>query len=183
MTPEQKERRRKLRQFALAVSDPTSPTFDNNVDSFIFAFALSEEDIKTETIQAIARKAHRARYSPIVTKAIAGIRENLQSAVGLSGPEYVQLLVARERYYAKRGIPGDAAASARLLQFVGKSLGHLADKPAVNPDDKRPLLSGEELAAAFIDAAERLQRLRQPNPLPGLPSATAEIIVEPEEQK
>ena len=52
------------------------------------------------------------------------------------------------------------------------------DKPVV-PENPRPLLSGEEIANALIEAAGRLQRLRLPNPLP----ATAEIIVEPEEQK
>lgn len=184
MTPEQKERRKKLRQFALAVSDPTSPTFGNNVDSYIFAFALSKEDIEKETIQAVVRKAHRARWTPLVKKAIAGIQENLQSATGLSGAEYVQLLIAREAYYAKRGIPGDAAASARLLQFVGKTLGHLADKPAIDPNAPvQPLLSGEEVVVALLAAAERMRRLRDPNPMPALPSATAEIIVEPEEVK
>jgi hypothetical protein len=183
LTAEQKERRRKLRQFALAVADPTSPTFGNNVDSYLFAFALTKEDVEKETIQSVARKAHRARYLPFVTKAIAGIQANLQSAAGLSGAEYVQLLIAREAYYAKRGIPGDAAASARLLQFVGKSLGHLADKPLTDPNDKKPLLSGEEVVLALLDAAERMRRLREANPLPALPSATAEIIVEPEEPK
>ena len=55
------------------------------------------------------------------------------------------------------------------------------DKP-VAPVDPRPLLSGEEVANALIEAAGRLQRLRQANPMPAL-AAGAEIIVEPEEVK
>jgi hypothetical protein len=81
--------------------------------------------------------------------------------------------------FARRGIPGDAAASARLLQFLGKTLGHLADVPVVDPNaPKQPLISGDELATAFIEAAERLRRLREPNPMPSLPAATAIIIEE-----
>ena len=48
-------------------------------------------------------------------------------------------------------------------------------------EDNRPQLSGEDKVTALISAAERLQRLRQPNPMPLL--ANAEIIVEPEEGK
>jgi hypothetical protein len=178
-TIEQKERRRKLRQFALAVSDPTSHTFNNNVDSYIFAFELSKEAIEVEGLTKVVRRAHRTRYAPFVIKAIKQIQEQLQAGTGLSKLEYLQLLLKREADYARRGIPGDAAASARLLQFVGKTLGHLADVPAVDPNAPKPtLLSGEELANAFLDAAQRLQRLRTPNPMPALP-ATATIIEEP----
>jgi hypothetical protein len=102
----------------------------------------------------------------------------MAAGTGLTKYEYLQLLLKREGDYAKRGIPGDAAASARILQFVGKTLGHLADVPVVDPNAPKPtLLSGEELANAFIDAAQRLQRLRQPNPMPSL-TATATIVEE-----
>ena len=179
---EKRERARKLRQFALAVSDPTSPTYSNAVDSYIFAFQLSDEDIKAETLQAVTRRAYRARHSPFVLKTIEGIQKNLRAATGLSSAEYIQLLLTRERYFAKRGIPGDAAASARLLQFIGKTCGHMADKPIVDPNAPKPaLISGEELAQAFIEAAQRLQRIREPNPMPALP-ASAEIIVENTEE-
>lgn len=179
MNAEQKERRRKLRAFALAVADPTSPTYGNAVDSYIFGFGFSEEDIKTIGITTLRARAHRARHSPFVVKAVQQVQEKIQAVAGLSLPEYTALLLERERLFARRGIPGDAAASARLLQFLGKAAGHLADRPVVDPnEEKKPLLSGEELANAFIDAAQRLQRLREPNPLPKLPSATAEIIVE-----
>lgn len=176
-TAEQAEKKRKLRQFALAVSDPTSPTYGNSVDSFIFGFELTEVEIKAETLQKIARRAHRARHSPFVLKAIKGVQERIQAVAGLSMPEYMALLLERERYFAKRGIPGDAAASARLLQYAGKAAGHLVEKP-VTPEDTRPLLSGEDIANALIAAAERLQRLREPNPMPKQITATAEIIVE-----
>jgi len=178
VSSERNEKKRRLRSFALAFADPTSPTYQNAVDSYIFAFALTEDEIKTQGLQAISRRAHRARYAPAVVKAILGVQEKIQSAVGLSLPEYMALLLERERLFARRGIPGDAAASARLLQYVGRAAGHLMDKPVV-PENPRPLLSGEEIANALIEAAGRLQRLRLPNPLP----ATAEIIVEPEEQK
>lgn len=177
-TIEQKERARKLRQFALAVSDPTSPSFNNNVDSYIAGFELTEADVLAEGLMKIARRAHRTRYAPFVLKCIAGVQSKLQAAAGLSAPEYVSLLLKREADYAKRGIPGDAAASARLLQYVGKTLGHLADKPLVDPNaNDHKLLSGEEVIAALMAAAERMKRLQSPNPLP---SATAEIIVEEE---
>lgn len=174
-TVETQERKRKLRQFALAVSDPTSPSFQNNVDSYIAGFEISEEEIKADGLMKVARRAHRARYAPFVIKTIKAVQEQLAAGTGLTKLEYMQLLLKREADYARRGIPGDAAASARLLQFVGKALGHLADAPVVDPNaPKQPLLSGEELATAFITAAERLQRLRLPNPLP----ATATIIEE-----
>ena len=174
------DRKKKLRAFALAFADPTSHSYLNAVDSYIFGFALSEKDIEEQGLQAISRKAHRARYHPGVVKAIAGVQAKIQTAAGLTKEEYVLLLVRREAAYAKRGIPGDAAASARLLQYLGRVAGHMMDKP-VTPEDNRPILSGEEIANALIDAAQRLQRLRQPNPMPLL--ANAEIIVEPEEVK
>lgn len=175
MTEDRKERARKLRQFALAVSDPTSPTFSNNVDSYIAGFELDEKAIETIGLPTVTRRAHRTRYNRFVLKTIKAIQEQLAAGTGLTKYEYMQLLLKREADYARRGIPGDAAASARLLQFLGKALGHLADAPVVDPNaPKQPLLSGEELATAFITAAERLQRLRLPNPLP----ATATIIEE-----
>ena len=175
------ERKKKLRAFALAFADPTSHCYQNAVDAYLFAFALTEEEIKAEGLPSISRKAHRARYHPAVVKAINGVQEKIQSAAGLSKEEYILLLLKREAEYSKRGIPGDAAASARILQYVGRAVGHLMDKPIV-PENPRPLLSGEEIANALIEAAERLQRLRQANPMPAL-AAGAEIIVEPEEGK
>ena len=172
------DRKRKLRAFALAFADPTSHCYQNAVDAFIFGFALTEEEIKEQGLPAISRRAHRARYHPSVVKAITAIQGKIQSAAGLSKEEYILLLLKREAEYSRRGIPGDAAASARILQYVGRAVGHLMDKP-VAPVDPRPLMSGEEIAVALIQAADRLQRLRLPNPMP----ATAEIIVEPEEAK
>ena len=174
------DRKKKLRAFALAFADPTSHSYQNAVDSYLFAFAPSEEEIKAEGLPSISRKAHRARYHPAVVKAINGIQEKIQSAAGLSKEEYILLLLKREAEYSTRGIPGDAAASARILQYVGKVVGHLTERPLVI-EDNRPQLSGEEIATALISAAERLQRLRQPNPMPLL--ANAEIVVEPEEVK
>lgn len=178
-TIEEQERRRKLKSFALAYADPTSQTYQNAVDAWLFAFAPSDEEIKAMGLPAISRRAHRARYSPFVQKHIKLVQEKIQTAAGLSMPEYMQLLLKREAEYSRRGIPGDAAASARLLQFLGKAAGHLADKPLIDPNaPTQPLLSGEEIANALIDAAQRLQRLRQPNPMPQV--ASAEIIVEEE---
>ena len=148
---------------AHAWADPTSPTYQKKIESYWTAYPipleLQQEPKKRET-------ARRAFYKLLERQAfrdeIERVRLQIRGSAGFSKEDYFQLLLKREELFATRGGKGDAQAAAATLKLIGQAAGLLVQKVEDVTPPERKALTGEQLVASFIDAAERMRRLRDP---------------------
>lgn len=171
------------RIFATAYADPSSPTYGDKGKSYRVAYPLA---IGKEETEVTSESARRAAYKLLAKEVVQGeidrIRLAVRGAVGLTKDEYMETLLSREEFYAKRGEKGDAMASANILKLIGQAGGFLIiKKEDVTPPERR-IPSGETAVAAILAAAERLKRLREPASPQSLPAAPQHALASVEEQ-
>lgn len=149
------------RSFALAYMDPTSPTYRNASETYRAMFPeYSHKDAN--------RRGYKYLHHPMVKKEIARIQARTNAHADLTAGEYLQLLMQREKYYSERGEQGDATASTNLLKLIGQTGGFLIQRIEAKVEKNETVTHeiGEDTVNQFLEAAERLKRLREPNPLP-----------------
>lgn len=160
-TKEQLERACKA--FAIAYLDPTSPSHRNASETYRTIFPdRSEKDVH--------RNAFRIKNHPFTKKAMARIQERQNAYVDLTPTEYLEMLMAREKVYADRGGPGDAAASAQILKMIGQTGGYLIQKMEAKIEKNEKVTHTLELSPGqtdeLIGKLERYKSLCIPNPMP-----------------
>lgn len=160
------------RSFALAYMDPASPTHRNASETYRAMFPeYSHKDA--------ARRGHKYLHHPMVKKEISRIQTRMNAHADLTAGEYLQLLMQRERYYCERGEQGDATASTNLLKLIGQTGGFLIQRIEAKVDKTETVTHeiGEDAVNTLLEAAERLKRLREPNPMPQI-TAKAEVVAD-----
>jgi len=161
---------RNYRSFALAYMDPTSPTYRNATETYLAMFPEYSRNDAT-------RRGYKYAHHPMVKKEIARIQARTNAHAELTPGEYLQLLMQREKYYSERGEQGDATASTNLLKLIGQTGGFLVQRIEAKVDSKETVVHeiGEDTVNQLLETAERLRRLREPNPLPQI-AAKAEVV-------
>lgn len=174
-TPAQQKKIDDALAFARLYLNPSGGTYRNQRKTFLALFPECDD-------KNVDRAAWRYTQRPLVQKALAETAAKIQAQSDMGSKEYLDLCLENLAVLRdKIDIPGVAGAIPKMIQLIGDASGHLVrrtkDETPRQPEALNPIAT----AQAILEAAERMKRLSEPNPVQALPAVDVEFTILPGE--